>query len=124
MKQGGRPTILTHALSTAFCGLFIEFKTDQIINVTIFMSDCGLNGTVSKCRHKCLELVMHCTGFSSKEGKGMDTAKECTICSSKLHSSTKAFYESENNSGRRTFLVNRLASDVTWYNRVNCIMHV
>jgi len=46
MKQGGHPTILTHALSTAFCGLFIEFKTDQIINVTIFMSGCGLNGTV------------------------------------------------------------------------------
>lgn len=54
MKQGRRPSILTHALSTAFCGLFIEFKTDQIINVTIFMSGCGLNGTVSKCRRNVL----------------------------------------------------------------------
>lgn len=77
MKQRGRPTILTHALSTAFCGLFIEFKTDQIINMAIFMS--GFNGTVSKCRHKCLELVMHRTGFSSKEGKGLDTAKKVTL---------------------------------------------
>lgn len=79
MKQGGRPTILTHALSTAFCGLFIEFKKDQIINMAIFMSGCGFNGTVSKCRHKCRELVMHCMGFSSKERKGLDTAKEATL---------------------------------------------